>query len=178
MTSAQPGQGAGAPAGRPVEGGPRGFAPREVQPGSLPTSRPFLFVARARDRQVCAGIHERSPQCGRSAHGSIEMAGDLGPPRRELCRVRAAALVDRCVNPFLHADRRIRLLSSTAFPPLVWISPTKAEIDRNGPLYWVSPSRAVRRGRRPCRGGARRHRSRNEEARDRSLRRSSALRTG
>jgi hypothetical protein len=59
---------------------------------------------------------------------------------------RASALLVRCVDPLLYADRRIRLLSSTAFPPLVWISPMKAEIDRNGSLYWgqSNPSGAKR----------------------------------
>jgi len=46
----------------------------------------------------------------------------------------ASALPDRCVDLFPHAGGRTRPLSSTAFPPPVWISRMKAEIDPNGPL--------------------------------------------
>jgi hypothetical protein len=134
VTSAQPGQGAGARQGVRSRGA-LGVRIRGNQPGSLLASRPFDFVARARSAGGRASVNgrlnavrARMNRCERRTNSALRKTNSGGS--------RASALLDRCVGPFLHAERRIRLLSSTAFPPLVWISPPKAEIDRNGPLYW------------------------------------------
>jgi hypothetical protein len=134
MTSAQPGQGAGAPAGRPVEGGPRGSHPRE----SAGVAARFASLRILRRAELAGG---RAPMNGRlnavrARMNRFERRTNSALREANSGGFRASALVDRCAGPFLHAERRIRLLSSTTFPPLVWISPPDAEIDRNGPLYW------------------------------------------
>jgi hypothetical protein len=123
--SAQPGQGAGAPAGHPVEG-PFGFVPEGLRPGvAAAASTRELHCARPSLRGDVTRVGEVSRHDGACAHGGKD---------------------DRCVDARSQAERRTRRLSSTAFPPCVCGYLQRMQESAHTDLPWdqANPSGAKR----------------------------------